>query len=100
MYERPRQTSERDAIGTAIAQAMKNRTVEVWPENWPAFTLFCDIGGQWRMGFGGPVALDYLVLHRELDDLGLTGEERQRMKADIRVMEQAALEAIHQTDTP
>lgn len=75
---------------------MKDRTVEVWPENWPAFCLFCEIDNQWRMGMGGPFALDHLVLHRELDDLGLNGEERQRMKADIRAMEQAALKAMHE----
>jgi len=69
--------------------------VEVWPENWPAFCLFTEIGSQWRVGMGGAFALDYLVLHRELDDLALTGEERQRMKDAIRVMERAALDAMH-----
>jgi hypothetical protein len=89
---------EADKIGAAIAQAMKDRVLEVWPENWPTFRLFSDaLRGQWRMGFGGPIALDYMVLHRELDDLGITGDERLRLKADIRAMEQAALDAIHGT---
>lgn len=47
------------------------------------------------MGSAGPVGLDYMVLYRELDDLQIQGEERQQLKADIRVMESAALEAIH-----
>jgi hypothetical protein len=68
--------------------------VEVWPENWPAFQLFAEIATQWRVGMNGPTGLDYLVLHRELDDLGLAGEERQQMKSDIRVLEQAALAAM------
>ena len=68
--------------------------VEVWPENWPAFQLFAEIATQWRVGMNGPTGLDYLVLHRELDDLGLAGEERRQMKSDIRVLEQAALTAM------
>lgn len=70
--------------------------VEVWPENWPAFQLFAELGTQWRTGMNGPTGLDYLVLHRELDDLGLTGEERQQMKADVREMESAALRAMRE----
>jgi len=74
--------------------------VEVWPENWPAFQLFAELGTQWRTGMNGPTGLDYLVMHRELDDLGLIGEEfreeRQQLKADIREMEQAALKAMRE----
>jgi hypothetical protein len=82
-------------VGLNFFAPPKRQDVEVWPENWPAFRLFDEICGQWRMGFGGPIALDYLVLHRELDDLGLTGEERRHMKAVIRAMEHAALAEIH-----
>jgi hypothetical protein len=94
----PQVASTADVIGAQLANWAKNRVVEVWPENWTAYCLFCVIEGQWRVAglAGRPFALDYLVLHRELDDLGLTGEERQRMKADIREMEQAALDMIHQ----
>lgn len=74
--------------------------MEVWPENWPAFQLFAELGTQWRTGMNGPTGLDYLVMHRELDDLGLIGEEfreeRQQLKADIREMEQAALKAMRE----
>lgn len=78
---------------------MKDRVVEVWPENWQTFCIFCDLQTQWRAGFGGPTGLDYGVFYRDLDDLGITGEERLRVKADIRAMEQAALGAIHGTDS-
>jgi hypothetical protein len=47
------------------------------------------------MGPGGPCGLNYVAMHRELDDLGLTGEDRQRMKADFRVIEYAALDAMN-----
>lgn len=82
-----------DVIGNALAAAMENETIEIWPENWQAFSLFAEMGTQWRQGFAGPTGLDYLVLHRELDDLGVTGADRQRMKADIRTMESAVLKA-------
>jgi hypothetical protein len=71
---------------------------EVWPENWPAVQMFCSIGTQWRVGAGGPVGLDYNVLHRELDDLGLHGAERAEMKDDIRVLEAEALDAMQPSD--
>lgn len=75
---------------------MKDRVVEVWPENWPAFRLFYDLQTQWRVSFGGATGLDYGVLYRDLDDLGISGEDRLRVKAEIRAMEQAALDAMDQ----
>lgn len=89
------QVAERDAFGAALANWMKGRVVEVWPENWPTFELFADLRTQWRAGMGGLYGLDYGVLYRDLDDLGITGDERLRLKAEIRAMEQAALDAMH-----
>jgi hypothetical protein len=74
---------------------MKNRVVEVWPENERSWLIFVNLRTQWRMGFGGETGLDYSVLYRDLDDLGITGDERLRLKAEIRAMEHAALEAMH-----
>lgn len=71
---------------------------EVWPENWAAFNLFASLCTQWRVGPAGATGLDYMVLYRELDDLGLTGEERAHMKADIRELEAGALEAMHEKE--
>nr|WP_269117382.1 DUF1799 domain-containing protein [Ramlibacter monticola] len=78
-------------IGQAILAAQQRVEFEVWPENWQSFELFASLSTQWRVGMNGPTGLDYSVLHRELDDLGLSGDERQQTKADIRVMEQEAL---------
>jgi hypothetical protein len=99
LYWRPPQLGEQDKIGAAIAAAMKDRVVEVWPENWPTFTLFYDQRTQWRVGFNGPTGLDHGVLYRDLDDLGITGDERLRVKAEISAMEQAALDAMHGTSS-
>jgi len=46
----------------------------------------------------GPTGLDYGVMHRELDDLGLKGDEREQIKEDIRVMEREALEVMREKD--
>lgn len=75
---------------------MKDRAIEVWPENWQTFQIFCDLRTQWRVALGGRYGLDYGVLYRDLDDLGITGDERLRVKAEIRAMEQAALDAMHE----
>lgn len=91
-----RQVAPRDAIGAALAQAKKNRIVEVWPENWPVFLLFDRMHTQWREG---AIGLDYNVLFRFLDRMTLTPDEYDQMLSDIAVMEQAALTEIH-TETP
>ena len=70
----------------------------VWPENWPAFCVLRDLQTQWRVGAAGPTGLDYMVLYRTLDRMGLSDEEYQEYVDDIRVMEFAALEEIHRKD--
>lgn len=68
---------------------------EVWPENWDAFNLFCDLGTQWIHGFAGPTGMNYLVVSSEIDRLGLFGDDREDMMECIRVLERAALAEIH-----
>lgn len=80
-----------------LASFNANRVIEVWPENYASWAVFRSIDDQWLVGPGGAYALNHLVMHRELDDLGLTGEERERMKHDIREMARAALQAMRDT---
>lgn len=68
--------------------------VEVWPENWQAFRLLCDIRTQWRGAGMGIIGLDYNVLYHKLDRMGLTPEQYDDLEADIQVMEQAAMAAM------
>lgn len=97
MYTKlPTPSGEGDLIGKALIAAAANEVVEVWPENWPTFELFAFLSTQWRVGMAGRTGLDYMVLYRELDDLGLTGEERRRVKDDIREMELKALSAMNE----
>lgn len=50
---------------------------------------------QWRFGMAGPVGLDYTALYPMLDRLNLDSDSWLQILDDVRVMESAALEAIH-----
>lgn len=71
-------------------------TTEVWPENWPAWSLFDALGTQWRAGGGGGViGLDYgplfTLLDRRYPDDPATW---QAHFDDIQILESAALAQI------
>lgn len=69
--------------------------IEVWPDVWPVLELFGSLRTQWRMGPAGPYGLDYNVLYRRMDRMGLSPVEYDRMEDDVRVMEGAALDEMH-----
>ena len=77
------------------------KAIEVWPENWPAWCLYLEIGQQWRRtGIDGAAyALDYNVLFTRMDHLGLSGVEREAMFGDIQHIEGVALRAMRQNRT-
>lgn len=68
--------------------------MEVWPENWTAWSLFCDMATQWRIGMGGATGLDYGPLFRLMDAQGLEGSEWRAVFDDIRVLESSSLTAM------
>lgn len=77
--------------------------VEVWPENWLSWRLFCDMSTQWRYTAAGggmspsiPVrtGLNYPSLYPLLDRACPTPEEWERHFQDVRVCEDAALEQL------
>lgn len=70
-------------------------SVEVWPENVPAWGLFDALQTQWRAGSGGVIGLDYGVLADELRVRAIPPEEHEQLRADVRVMEAAALQEIY-----
>lgn len=73
--------------------------VLLWPDNWPAISLFTQLTTQWRIGFNGPTGLDYNVVFHELDRKGLAGEEYDELMAQIRVIESTALDEIHKANS-
>lgn len=68
---------------------------EIWPENWPAFELFCKLQTQWRVGMGGRCGLDYNVLLTLLERMRLNDEDHARFMADIQTLEFAALDSMN-----
>lgn len=73
--------------------------VEVWPENWLSWRLFCDMSTQWHYasaGMGGPVrtGLHYASLYPLLDRACPVSKDWERTFQDVRVCEDAALEQL------
>lgn len=79
-----------------MASADTARTIEVWPEIWPVFRLFCDLQTQWRSGPASLLGLDYNILYRRLDRMNLTPEQYDEWEADIQAMEYTALAVMNE----
>jgi hypothetical protein len=71
------------------------RTVEVWPENWPAVETFIRLRTQWNVGNKGATGLRYEAVFQYLDRMQLTGNDWWEMFDDICLMEHEALVAMH-----
>ncbi len=69
--------------------------VDVWPENWPAWDLFCMVSTQWRTGgMGSYIGLDYGPLFVVMDRRGIKDDDWIAVFSDIRVIEAEALDTI------
>ena len=69
--------------------------VDVWEKHWLAVDLFCQMGTQWRIGFGGAVGLDYAVLFRLFDLQGIDKSKQKELLSQIQICESAALNIFH-----
>ncbi|MFC7408709.1 DUF1799 domain-containing protein [Hydrogenophaga atypica] len=74
--------------------------VEVWPENWQAFTTFMRLRTQWLLGPGGPIGLNYVPLFSLMDRLGLQGREWDDFLSDVQALEEGALDQIAKNKPP
>lgn len=64
----------------------------LFPENWPAWALFCAVSTQWRTNaMGGYTGLDYGILYPLLDRQTSNREEWSQLFADIQHIEREAL---------
>lgn len=84
--------------GLRKAEDYPEPEVEFWEENEKFIMFFDTIRTQFRYTQGFATGLDYNVVHRELDDIGLTGAERDEWKAAVRVMERVALSHLNRRD--
>ena len=96
IYKRAPSAQELAAIGLRPEDyADEEATVEVWPENLPAYDLWVEVGDQWLMGPGGPVAINLMPVFHELDRMGLDKEAYDDMVLSIKTMARVALDEIH-----
>ncbi|WP_332068381.1 DUF1799 domain-containing protein [Achromobacter xylosoxidans] len=94
LYRRPPNAKELEAFGLT-AEDVEAPPVEIWPENQQAFEIFASLRTQWRVSFAGVTGLDYGVLYRRLDRLGLSAERCDELEEQIRVLEDAAMQEIN-----
>lgn len=69
------------------------RTLYLWPCNVLAWQCWSGVQTQWRVGAGGATGLDYAGVRADLDERGLTGEERRDAFNGIKACEAATLKA-------
>jgi hypothetical protein len=71
--------------------------VDIWPENWPVFRLFCGLQTQWRPGMAGAVGLVYEAVYPLLDRLApRQSDEWAELLDDIRAMELEAMSVMRE----
>ena len=70
----------------------------MWPENRTAVLVFQLMSTQWRAGMSGYTGLDYSALREVWQRARIAPRERDRVFMDLRIIEHAALQAIHDKD--
>lgn len=73
----------------------QGESLRVWPENIAVTRVFLAMQTQWRTGMSGPTGLDYGALPEVWRRLKVLPAERDETFADLRVIEIAALNAMH-----
>jgi hypothetical protein len=69
--------------------------VEIWPDCWPAVRFFEAVGpGAWSIGARGPVGIRPEAFREIRLALGINAAQWRDIYPDVRVLEQAALEAM------
>ena len=88
------------ALGLSRADFAHDDAVEIWPDCELSFRVYDAISGQWRMGPGGPVALDNCAIEPTLRMAGIRVPDEQWpwVYADIKTMEAEALRTIHESN--
>lgn len=61
-------------------------------------SLFTSVATQWRMGFAGPVGLDYTPMLHLMDRMGLPAGEYDNLFHDMRIAESEALSVMNNRD--
>lgn len=88
---------ELTALGLTRADVVNPQDQDhgVYPENWPAFTVFASMLTQWRTSYGGIIGLDYSVLPSVMRWLAIPPADEPEVFEAVRVMESAALPELN-----
>ena len=97
-FYRPAVATESNPFLASLAAAQKDASFEIWPENWPAFALFCKVQTQWRVGMAGPTGLDYTPLLALMARMNLSDADHDELFDDVQTLERAALAAMNTKD--
>lgn len=82
--------------GLTMADYESDNTVFVYPDCWPAAQFFVALGnGSWNMGPNGPAGLRNEAFREVRLALRVKAADWPKLFADLRVIEQAALDEIH-----
>ncbi len=79
------------AAAAQVGPHIEQQECPLWPEHATPVAIFQRMRGQWRMGFGGPVALDYAALPVVCRAMGLSARAQREAFEPLRVMEAEAL---------
>lgn len=66
----------------------------IYPDNWQAVNIFCDMSTQWRVGMGGATGLDYAALPAVLNIRRV--KNREDVFECLQIMERAILAEMTQ----
>lgn len=88
--------TESELHGTGLTVDDYAEDIDIWPDNWSAYTVFSMLRSQWDVGFNGRTGIKYPVMFELLDRKGLCGDEWWQMFHDLREMEFSALAAMNQ----
>lgn len=96
MYLTPPTDAELQAWGLTRDDVAEEETVEIWPDCWEAVRLFTSLRTQWRVGFNGPIGLDYGVLPTIFRLEGIPRGHWPQLFEDMREMEDEALKTMRE----
>ncbi len=75
-----------------VLDAKRDEQIEyLWPENVAAWSAWCEVQTQWRVGMNGATGLDYSGVAAHLNEIGISGDERRTLWTSIRAAEAAVL---------
>ena len=78
--------------------AQQARPLGLWPENLVPVAVFASLSTQWRIGFAGPVGLDYGVLPVVFRLHNQPRADWPALFEDLRTLEAAALQTMRKKD--